>query len=176
MFQHDDRRPTVTPLDLRQAKFRTSMRGFDKTEVTTLLEDASAGYDGALRENERLRQELARVEESLKQYRDLEGSLKTTLLSAQKVADDLRDNADKEAIRIVREAEGRADLMMQTAQARVADMQRELDALRLKRREAESGIEASINALRHTLEFVREQERPHDKVVPHRPRLEAAAS
>jgi len=175
MLHTDDRRPTVTPLDLRQAKFSSAMRGFDRTEVTTLLEDADAGYDEALRENERLRQELARLEELLKQYRDLEGSLKTTLVSAQKVADDLRDNADKEAARIVREAEGRADLMMQTAHARVGDMQREIDALRLKRREAEAGIEASISALRHTLEFVREQERAADKVVPHRPRIEAAS-
>lgn len=178
MLNNDDRVITVTPLDLRQAKFSTTMRGFDKVEVTALLEEGAAGYDQALRENERLRQDIARLEGSLNQFRELEGSLKSTLMSAQKVADDMRENAQKEASRIVREAEGQAELLMQKTQARVEDVQREIDGLRLKRRETEAGLESIIAALQHSLEFVREQEQRErtEKVVPHRPRIESIAS
>jgi cell division initiation protein len=172
-----ERNLSVTPLDVRQAKFATVMRGFDRQEVTTFLAEVAEGYDQALRDNERLRQEVARLEGSLSQFRDLEGSLKNTLLSAQKLADDLRENAGQEAARIVRDAEGRAEMAVQKAHARLEDVQREIDGLKMKRREAETGIEATISALTHTLAFMREHEQRdrQDKVLVHRPRVETPA-
>ncbi len=172
-----DRSLKVTPLDLRQLKLTTSMRGFDKAEVTSLMREAADGYEQALRDNDRLRTDIIRLEAALAQHRELEGSLKTTLMSAQKVADDMRDNASSEAARILREAEGKAELLMQRAQARVEDVQREIDALTVKRREAETGVESIISVLHNTLDFIRQQEqreRAFDKVVPHRPRIETA--
>jgi cell division initiation protein len=168
-----ERHLKVTPLDLRQTRFKTAMRGFDKAEVAAFLEEVAGDYENALRENDRMRQELVRLEAALNQHRELEGSLKTTLMSAQRVADDMRANANQEASRIVREAEGRAELLVQKAQLRIEDVQREVDHLRLKRREAETSIESMISTLQHTLAFVREQQR-EEKVVPHRPRIEAA--
>src|SRR5688572_12714450 len=105
----------VTPIDMRQTRFATAMRGFDKAEVTAFLEEAAADYESALRENDRLRQQIAGLDAAMAQYRELEGSLKTTLMSAQKVADDMRAGAQQEAARLVREAEGQVELMMQRA-------------------------------------------------------------
>lgn len=161
----------VMPLDVRQAKFPTSMRGYDREEVASFLEQAAEAFELALRDNERLRQEIARLEGSLSHFRDLEGSLKNTLMSAQKLADDMRENAAQESARLVREAEGKAEMILQKALARLEDVQRDIDGLRMKRREAETGIEALMAALGHTLTFVREQdqrERGGDKIVPHR--------
>ena len=171
-----DRALGVTPLDLRQTKFRTAMRGFDRAEVTALLLEAADGYEQSLRENDRLRQEQLRLEVSLTQHRELEGSLKNTLMSAQKVADDMRENAQQEAARIVREAEGLAELARQKAQARLEDVQREIDGLRLKRREAEANLESIIAALHNTIEFIREQDQRDQRVVPYRPRVEVRAT
>ena len=153
-----DRRSTVSPLDLRQAKFSTAMRGFDRAEVTTLLREAAEGYELALRDNDRLRQDIVRLDAMLSQFRDLEGSLKSTMMTAQKMADDMREQALHEAARIVREAEGQAELTRQKAQARVDDVAREIDALRLKRREVQANLEACVSALQGTLEYVRDQE------------------
>jgi len=164
----------VTPLDVRQSRFKTSMRGYDKTEVTALLEAVADDYENALRENDRLRQEVSRLEAVLTQHRELEGSLKSTLISAQKVADDLRDTAQAEALRIVREAEGRAELLQQKALARIEDVQREIDGLKMKRRETETGVEALISTLQNTLEFIRDQESRDDRLVAHRPIVEIA--
>ena len=171
-----ERNLAVSPLDLRQAKFNSAMRGFDRTEVTAFLLEAADGYDQALRENERLRHDVMRLEASISQYRELEGSLKSTLMSAQKVADDMRENANQEAARILREAAGRADLMMQKAQARHEDVQREIDGLRLKRKDVETSLESIISTLYNTIEFVREQDQREreNRVVQHRPRVEAS--
>jgi cell division initiation protein len=173
-----DRQMKVTPLDMRQMKLTTTMRGFDKAEVTQLVLEAADGYDQALRDNERLRQELIKAEAQLVQYRELESSLRNTLMSAQKVADDMRVNADSEAKRLVREAEGKVELLMERAQSRLEDVQREIDGLKLTRRETETQVQSVIAVLNHALEFIREQEgrdRQHDKVLPHRPRIEAAS-
>ena len=173
-----ERHINITPLEMRQARFTTAIRGFDKTDVTTFLQEAAEGFDHALRENERLRMEIVRLEASLNQFRELEGSLKTTLMSAQKIADDMRENAQQEAARIVREAEGRAEMTLQRAQAKTEDVEREIDGLRIKRREAENSLESTISALHNTLEFIREQDRREreDRVVQHRPKIGPVAT
>ena len=164
-----DRHSAPTPLDVRQARFATSMRGYDKAEVNAFLLEASDGYEQVSRENERLRQDIVRLEASLSQYRELENALKGALMSAQKVSDDMKETASLDAERIVREAEGRASLITQKAQAVLEDIQREIDGLRLKRRESEVALESIIAALHNTLEFVREQDQRETRIIPHRP-------
>jgi cell division initiation protein len=173
-----ERHISITPLDMRQARFTTSLRGFDKADVNSFLQEAAEGFDHAMRENERLRMEIVRLEASLNQFRELEGSLKTTLMSAQKIADDMRENAQQEAARIVREAEGRAEMTLQRAQAKTEDIEREIDGLRIKRREAETNLEGTIAALHNTLDFIREQDRREreDRVVQHRPKIAPVAA
>lgn len=173
-----DRHSAPTPLDVRQAKFSSAMRGYERAEVNAFLLEAADGYEQATRENERLRQDVARLEAGLSQYRELEGALKGALMSAQKVSGDMKETAASEAARIVREAEGRAELILQKTQAQLEDVQREIDGLRLKRRESEVALESIIAALHNTLEFVREQEqreREH-RVIQHRPMLGVAQS
>ena len=162
----------VSPLDLRQQKFRTKLRGFDRIEVTSFLAAVADDYEAALRETDRLRQELIRMEAALNEHREHEKSLKGALVTAQKLADDIKATAQEEARRIVREAEGRSDLLLEKTQARLEDVQREIDGLKLKRRDVEITIEATIQTLRNTLEFVKEQEaRERDeRILLHRPR------
>ena len=171
-----DRHSAPTPLDVRQAKFSTSMRGYERAEVNAFLLEAADGYEQAMRENERLRQEVGRLEASLTQYRELEGALKGALMSAQRVSDDMKETASLDAARIVREAEGRAELITQKAQAALEDIQREIDGLRLKRRESEVALESIIAALHNTLEYVREQGQRETRIIPHRPLLNVAQS
>ena len=171
-----DRHSAPTPLDVRQAKFNTAMRGYEKAEVNAFLLETADGYEQAMRENDRLRQEVIRLEASLIQYRELEGTLKSALMSAHKTSDDMRSNAQAEAARIIREAEGRAELITHKAQSALEDVQREIDGLRLKRRESEVALESIIAALHNTLEYVREQDQRETRIIPHRPLLNVAQS
>jgi cell division initiation protein len=163
----------VSPLDLRQQKFSTTMRGFDKVEVTSLLMAVADDYEQALREADRLRQDLARLEGIVSQHRENEKSLQNTLMTAQKLADDIRGNAEEEARRIVRDAQSRSELLLEKTQSRLEDVQREIDGLKLKRREVETSIESTIQTLKNTLDYVREQDarEREDKIRFLRPRL-----
>ncbi len=162
----------VSPLDLRQQRFSNALRGYDKVEVTSFLMAVADDYEQALRETDRLRQDVTRLETIVAEHRDQEKTLQSTLISAQRLADDIRANAEEEARRMVREAQGRSELLLEKTQARLEDVQREIDGLKLKRRDVETSIEGTIQVLRNTLEFVREQEaRDRDeKILVHRPR------
>jgi cell division initiation protein len=162
----------VSPLDLRQQKFSRALRGFDPVEVTSFMMAVAEDYEQALREADRLRTDLARMEAVLNEHREHERSLKSTLMAAQKLADDIKTHADEEASRIIREAQSRSDLLLQKTEARLEDVQREIDGLKLKRKDVETSIESTIQTLRNTLEYVREQEvrEREEKILLHRPR------
>ena len=98
------------------------------------------------------------METLLSEHREREANLRNTLLTAQKLADEFRENAQQEVRVIVREAEGRADLVLQHTQARLGDFEREMTELRLRRGDVETSLKAQIAALRHALDFIRAQE------------------
>jgi cell division initiation protein len=170
--QPPERVMRITPLDLRQQRFRTIVRGYDKTEVVAFLTEAADDYEHALREIDRMRSDLQRMEALLAEHREREANLRNTLLTAQRLADEIKEAAQNEAKLIIREAQGRADLLLQKAQVRMEEIDRDIAELKLRRRDAEGGLEASIQALYRALEFIRDQEhaRPEDKVLIHRPR------
>ena len=173
----------VSPLDLRQQRFRKTVRGFDPVEVTAFLAAVADDYEQALRETDRLRQDLMRMEVVLAHHRENEQNLRATMMTAQKLSDDIKSTADAEAKRIIAgadaeakriilEAASRSELLLDQTQARMEDIQREIDGMKLKRKDVETTIEASIQTLRNTLEFVREQEARDrdDRILLHRPR------
>ncbi len=162
----------VSPLDLRQQRFRKTFHGLDPVEVASFLAAVADDYEQALRVADGLRQDLMRMEAVLNEHREHEKNLKNTLMTAQKLSDDIKANADLEARRIIREAEGRSDLLLDKTQARLEDIQREIDGLKLKRKDVETSIESTISTLRNTLEYVREQEtrEREEKILFHRPR------
>lgn len=162
----------ITPLDLRQQRFRRTFRGYDCTEVVAFLTETADDYEQALREIDLLRQDLSRIEALLTEHRQREENLRNTLLTAQRLADDLKENAQNEAKLIVREAEGRAGLLLEKAAGRLEEIDRDINEMRLRRRSVEGSLEASIQALRQALEFIREQgQSEHDeKILLHRPR------
>src|SRR5438270_12280018 len=104
-----------SPLDLRQQRFRSAFRGFDKLEVTSFLAAVADDYEQALRETDRLRQDLTRMEAVLTEHREHEKNLQATMTTAQKLSDDIRANAELEARRIIGGAEADARRIVKEA-------------------------------------------------------------
>jgi cell division initiation protein len=175
--QPPERVMRITPMDMRQQRFRTAMRGYDRTEVVAFLTEAADDYEHAMREIDRLRGDLQRMEALLSEHRQREANLRDTLVTAQRLSDELKDSAQNEAKLIVREAQGRADLLLQKAQVRLEEIDHDVNELKLRRRDAEGSLEASIQALYRALEFIRDQDqtRGDEKVLLHRPRQTDAA-
>ena len=166
----------IAPLDLRSARFGSAVRGFNRTEVTSFLNEAADDYEQAIRDTDRLRQEVVTLESQLAEHRQRETALRDTLLTVQRVSAEVQENAKQEAQLIVREARGQAAELTRNAGAECQDVEREIASLRRKRTDVEASIEGSIVALRHALESVKQQDRNRlqdDTIRKHTPRSDA---
>ncbi len=170
--QPPERVMRITPMDMRQQRFKPAMRGYDRTDVVAFLTEAADDYEQAMREIDRLRGDLARMEALLADHRQRESNLRDTLTTAQRLADEMKEAASNEAKLTLREAQGRADLLLQKAQARLGELDHDVNELKLRRRDAEGAVEATIQALYRALEFIRDQDqtRNDDNLLLHRPR------
>src|SRR5215470_9493741 len=79
----------ISPMDMRQQRFKSALRGYDRTDVVAFLTEAADDYEHAMRETDRLRGDLLRMEALLGEHRNREANLRDTLLMAQRVSDDL---------------------------------------------------------------------------------------
>ena len=170
--QPPERVMRISPMDMRQQRFKSAMRGYDRTEVVAFLTEAADDYEHAMREIDRLRGDLMRMEALLAEHRERENNLRDTLLTANRLSEELKEAAHTESKLILREAQGRADVLLQKAQVRLDELDHDCNELKLRRRDAEGTVEGVIQALYRALEFMRDQDqsRSEDKILLHRPR------
>ena len=119
----------VTPLELRKADFKRSLRGYNPDEVQHLLASASETLEEVVRDNLELKQQLASLKERLKSYENMEKTLNETLLMAQKASDSTRQAADREAELVIARAEVQAEKMLEEARAQLHLLKNEIEML-----------------------------------------------
>jgi len=121
----------ITPLDIRKQEFRKTMRGLDADEVYAFLTTVAEEYEAVLSNNKNLRERIVDLEGRLKEYNKIETNLRNTLLTAERVTNETKENARREASLIVREAEVEAEKAAEAIRAHTQELRREV--LELKR-------------------------------------------
>lgn len=106
----------LTPMEIQAKEFTKTMRGYDVKQVDTWGQKVKENYEKLYVENHELRERLAQAEDSLVHYRDLEDALQRTLVMAQKSAEDMRNNAEREAKVMLEQAEVSARSLKQKAE------------------------------------------------------------
>lgn len=124
----------ITPLDIQQKQFPVKFRGFDVEEVDSFLELVREEFEELLRENSRLREELHKMENQLREYKETETVLKNTLMTTQQMIEELKSNAHKEAELIIKEAELKAEQLLDKAQAKAIKIHEDISDLKGIRR------------------------------------------
>jgi cell division initiation protein len=109
-------------------------------------------------ERDRLDQELSSLRSLIDEHRQRETILKNTLLTAQRVSEEIRDNARKEAETTVKEAEMQADRLVELAQNRAHEVERGILDLRAHRSALRTDVRALITRLSHLLDLQEEAE------------------
>jgi len=125
----------ITPLDVQKHRFRKTLRGYDEQEVRAFLLSFAEQYERVIRENNDQREDIALLREQLKEHQERERILKDTLLTAQAAADDVREAARREGEILVKEAELRAEKMMEVARERIGRYEGRLVELKTLKRE-----------------------------------------
>ena len=120
----------ITPLDIQQKKFPVTFRGFNKEEVVSFLGDIRDGVEEISRENLSLREELSKTNRELEDYKNVESSLRNMLIATQQMVEEYKGNIQKEAEIIKKEAELKANNMLETAHQKVIKMHEDISELK----------------------------------------------
>jgi cell division initiation protein len=100
---------TLTPVEIRHLKpAKALLRGYDRETIDRLLDEIVASFEDVWRERADLADKVDQLESDLVRYREIEGLLRTTLVSAEKAAVTLKEQARKEAELIIEEARSEA--------------------------------------------------------------------
>ena len=150
--------PNLTPLEIQKQIFARKLKGFDPDEVRAYLQMVAEEIEILIRDVDRLSRENLMLREDLDDHNQRERILKDTLLSAQKVSEDVKMNARKEAELIVKDAELLSERLVSQAMSRVADLERTIQDLKVERRSARNKLQASIDTVQQLLMLDAEQE------------------
>ncbi len=123
----------VTPLDIQQKQFHTGFRGYDRKEVEQFLDLIREEMETLVREVTELREFHQSYDERLRALTEKEDMLKSTMFTTQKLVDELRENARKEAMLIIKDAEIRAQQSLDRAQAERIKLEAELQNLKRRK-------------------------------------------
>ncbi|MEW6326436.1 MAG: DivIVA domain-containing protein [Thermodesulfobacteriota bacterium] len=137
----------ITPMDIQQQEFRVRFRGFDMREVDSFLELVAEELKEALHENSALKDEVKRLKESLANFEEKEKTFQTAFVSAQRVVDELKSNAERQAKLIVTQAELEAQKMVENARVQAAQIQEEINQLRRQKAQMEYRVKSFIESL-----------------------------
>jgi cell division initiation protein len=148
----------LTPLEIQKQTFSRSLKGFNLDEVRGYLHLVAEEIERLVRDIDRLARENAMLREDLEEHSQREQILKDTLLSAQKVSEEVRANARKEAEMIVKDAELLSERLVNQAMTRVADLEKAIQDLKIERTSARNKLQGTISTVQQLLMLDAEEE------------------
>jgi cell division initiation protein len=146
----------LSPLDIQSQQFRNKMRGLDPREVENFLELAATEFEELIRENGKLKETLARLTNQYEELKQREQTLKETMMTAQKITEDMKTSARKEAEIILKEAELKADKMVDDAHRKLAVINDQIVEVRRLRAQFETAVKAAAKSHLQMLQITTE--------------------
>ena len=124
----------LTPLDVRRFDFGSALRGYDKTRVDQFRDQVADELERLTRLNQDLEAKAKGFHEQLRAFRERDKALNEALVSAQQLRSEIREQADREAQLILREARGEADRIVDAARDDIRRLAAEVESLERTRR------------------------------------------
>lgn len=117
----------ISPVEIRHIEFKRRLFGYDRAGVDRALQDVAASFEGVWRERADLADRVDALEDEVARHREMEQLLRSTLVSAERAAQEVKERAQKQADLIVEEAHARARSVHREA---IVDKQRLVDEAR----------------------------------------------
>jgi cell division initiation protein len=148
----------LTPLEIQKMRFSQRMRGFDTTEVEGFLAVLAEDLASRLAQIDKLERENKYYRQRLEETMQREHQLQQTLLRAQKVSDEITNNARREAELTVKEAEITADKIVTQAIEQSTRLEGKIGELRSQRRELQLKFKNTLDLFQSVLENEMDEE------------------
>ena len=134
----------ITPIEINKQEFKKSLRGYDPVEVDTFLEMVGKEFEKILDQNVKYQKKIIELETELKNYKEVESTLKQTLMSVQETSGKSLENTKREMELLRKESELKANKMVEDAKRATQKLKEELITLQTQKH-------SLIARLRHIL-------------------------
>jgi cell division initiation protein len=136
----------VTPLDILQQQFKGKMfGGLDPEDVDSFLQLISQEMEALLRENTELKEQSRKAASELEELNQREGKLREIMLAAQRITEEMKGNAQKEATLVISEAELKADRLLMDAEQKLVQLNNQIQELRRQKLQFETAFKSLLD-------------------------------
>ena len=161
----------LSPLDIQHQEFDSAMSGYKKKQVREFLERVADTFEDLLRDNQNLRDELSEQREKNEELQVGELELRRAVVSAERIGNELKEQAQREAELTVQEGRAKRDDILRDAEAQLQNLKAELERTRREHklfreqfrgmlRAYERSIDAQPEPAQETVQETRDEEAP----------------
>ncbi len=119
-----------TPNDLDNIKFKKNFMGYKEDQVNEVLDSIIQDYELYIKENIELKDRISVLNEGIQHYKNIEESLQNTLIVAQQTGEEIKKNSYSKAENIVKEAELKAQKIINDANQEVIRIRFEYEEMK----------------------------------------------
>jgi cell division initiation protein len=137
----------ITPLDIQQQQFKGKMLGgLDPNDVDAFLQMVAAEMESLIRENSELKEQARKISQQLDELSQREVTLRDTMLAAQKISEEMKANAQKEATLLISEAELKGERIVAEAENRLLQLNNQIHEVRRQKLQFESNLRSALES------------------------------
>ncbi|MFA7061764.1 MAG: DivIVA domain-containing protein [Pedobacter sp.] len=142
----------ITPIDIQQQQFKGKMLGgLDPNDVDAFLQTVASEMENLVRENNELKEQQSRQSRDMLDMAEKEKDLRETMLAAQRIIEDMKANAQKEASLIVSEAELKAERIVADSERQLGELKARIEDLRRQKIQFEMSLKALLDSFARQL-------------------------
>ena len=142
----------ITPLDIQQQQFKGKMLGgLDPNDVDAFLQTVASEMENLVRENSELKEQQSRQSRDMLDMAEKEKDLRETMLAAQRIIEDMKANAKKEASLIISEAELKAERIVADSERQLGELNARIEDLRRQKIQFEMSLKALLDSFARQL-------------------------
>ena len=162
----------ITPVDLENKEFAKSFRGYDIDEVEAFLTELTKDYAKIYRENAALKDKNAILTDANENYKQMEETMRSAIISAQKTSEEIIKNAHDQADNIVNEAKVRAEAEYAKMDARIDELTRECVEIEGKSSLVRAKLKTVLNTYISMLDEFPESEEAEPEIKAPAPKVD----
>jgi cell division initiation protein len=144
----------LSPLDIQHMEFASSLSGYTKRQVRDFLERVAEAHEELLRENARLTDELHKQSRRVEELQSAEADLKRAVIAAERIGNEMKINAKREAELMLRDAEQRKEHILREAQLRIKEAQADIARLEKERDLFREQFRGMLHAFERSIDHV----------------------
>jgi len=149
----------LSPLDIQHMTFDATLNGYNKKQVRDFLERIANEREELLHEIQGLRADVKKRDERIDELQVAELELKRAVIAAERIGNELKENARREAELIIQEAKQKQVSILRSAETRTREARIELARLEREQRVFREQFRAMLQAFERSLDNVPMQSR-----------------